>query len=105
MTENQQIASTIIDQLGGHKFLAMTGANSLVAGERNVFMRLPRNLTKNRITGVRITLNYADTYDVATCVQKGSPTFEVTWPVTVGGVYADNLREVFTHLTGLDTSL
>lgn len=105
MTENQQIAAIIIDQLGGHKFLAMTGANSLVAGDRNVFMRLPRNLTKNRITGLRVALNARDTYDVTACVQKGSPTFKVEWSEPVTDVYADNLPDVFTSITGLDTKL
>jgi hypothetical protein len=46
-----RVADFILAQLGAHKCLAMTGASHLVAGERALHMRLPRNASgANRLT-------------------------------------------------------
>jgi hypothetical protein len=38
-----QVANTILQQLGASRFLAMTGARNLVAGEDTLQFDLPRN--------------------------------------------------------------
>ena len=38
-----KVANTILEQLGGQKFLAMTGANHLVADGNTLRMALPKN--------------------------------------------------------------
>lgn len=60
MTQNQQIANTILQQLGGKRFLIMTGAKQLVAIENGLRFRIGRNGSKANM--VRIVLKADDTY-------------------------------------------
>jgi hypothetical protein len=57
----QGIAQTIFAQLGGRRFIAMTGARNLVGGENYLMFSLPTGFAKNRINNVRITLDWTDT--------------------------------------------
>jgi hypothetical protein len=57
-----KVSRIILQQLGGSKFLAMTGARNLTYSDKTLSMQLPRN-PKN-IKGVHITLNSRDEYDV-----------------------------------------
>ena len=58
------IAKTILQQLGGNKFVVMTGAKSLCGGENYLSFRIPGTMTRDRINYVKITLNSMDLYDV-----------------------------------------
>lgn len=91
-----QVAQTILSQLGGNKFLAMTGATVSREGD-DLHVRLPRYRT------VIVKLTAADDYTVE-LVKMNSKTYAITRK-TVDGVYCDNLQEVFTSLTGLLTRL
>lgn len=92
----------IYRQLGSHKFLAMTGAKQLVGSEDALMFSLPASLTKGRGNKFRITLMPTDTYKLELMKLRG---VDVTWLDTREDIYADVLREVFTRMTGLDTSL
>jgi hypothetical protein len=97
---NQQIASIILEQLGGNRFIAMTGAKNLLAGERTLSFKIPRS---NDITHVSITLDCEDTYRVTFNKIVGTKP-----PVIIhtrGSVYADQLQTLFTDQTGLATRL
>lgn len=106
------IATTILDQLGGNRFLAMTGANHLVDDGNTLRMTLPKNASKaNRLY---ITLDADDTYTMhffrftpgrlnrKTYEWTGDKTQEVK---TVSGVYFDMLQDIFTDTTGMYTHL
>jgi hypothetical protein len=55
-----RVADIILDQLGGNKFLAMTGAHHLLADGNTLRMQLTKNMSKaNRLW---ITLDADDTY-------------------------------------------
>lgn len=54
MSENQEIASVILQQLGGRHFCITVGAKQLVAIDRGLRFRIGRNYSKANI--VRITL-------------------------------------------------
>ena len=55
-----KVAEKILEQLGGQKFIAMTGANHFVADGNTLRMALPKNASKaNRLY---ITLDATDTY-------------------------------------------
>jgi hypothetical protein len=100
------VANTILAQLGGRKFVAMTGASSFVGGNDTLTFRLPRSdYNKKRIKGVRITLTPDDLYTMIFFKQKGRPTFEVVEVAKHEGIYADQLAEIFTSETGLYTHL
>ena len=97
-----RVAQTILEQLGGRRFIAMTGASELVGGTDYLMFRLPGGLAKNGINKVKITLDWTDTYIVET-MRLGPVACEIIEQSDF--VYADSLQNVFTSLTGLDTHL
>ena len=93
-----QVAQTILSQLGGNRFIAMTGAKGFAAAERTLVFSIGRNSSK--VNRVRINLDGNDTYTLefsryANYQHKTLKTYE--------GVYADMLQELFTEYTGLYT--
>lgn len=99
-------AETILQQLGGNQFRAMTGARDFVAcetttGEPALQFRLPRKF--NGGNKLRITLRASDEYAVEFWHVKGTNIFQVG--ETIEGVQASALRRVFTSITGLDCTL
>lgn len=96
------VAQTILAQLGGRRFIAMTGAKDFVACNNGLNFRIPGVNTKDRVNKVRVVLNPSDTYDVLTYRVR---RLDVDHVDTRCDVYADNLQEVFTRMTGLDTHL
>ena len=98
------IASTILNQIGGRKFVAMTGAKDFIDLKNGLQFRLPstRHYTRDGINSVRVILDADDTYTVEFWKVRGINAKQVR---TVDQVYADNLQHVFTTYTGLDTHL
>lgn len=99
---NRDIANTILEQLGGNRFRAMTGAKSFSAGERSLAFRLSSRLTRDKIACVRITLGASDTYAVEFLAIRGLKVVVVDMRVDV---FCDQLQDVFTQVTGLQTRL
>lgn len=95
-----QVANTILAQLGGGKFLAMTGARNLMAGERDLSFRIGRN--PRNVTHVRIMLNQWDEYEV-----EFIDTRRMRYLVrgAFSHVEAAQLRPIFMRETGLEVSL
>ena len=56
------VARTILEQLGGNRFCAMTGAKNLVDCGDALAMKIGRNKTSSNY--LKITLNSMDTYDM-----------------------------------------
>ena len=97
---NKREGAEVIAQLGGGRFIAMTGAKDFFIGPKGVVFKIGRN-AKN-VNYVRINLNSMDTYDVEFLqVRK----FKEKVKSTAKGVYADSLRGAFEQNTGLRTSL
>jgi hypothetical protein len=94
------IATTILEQLGGNRFLTMTGAKGLLDTGRGLQMKLP---TISRASCIVITLEADDTYTVQAYRGRGLNMCAYGEPVSQ--VYADSLRRVFEDLTGLYTKL
>jgi hypothetical protein len=99
-----QIAATILEQLGGRRFLLMTGTKNLVAAERALIFDLPKCFAKDGINKIRIELELNDTYTL-TFFRLARRGLEVTTVAERELVYAEDLRRVFTSITGLDTRL
>lgn len=95
----KEIAQTILNQLGGNKFITMTGAKvsySLNENDQPVLScRLPSNFAKNGINLFKVVYNYGlDLYFLSfNKDEKLLKTFEE--------VYADDLIEIFESETGL----
>lgn len=112
--EQRAVATTIWQQLGGKRFAVMTGAKDpLALGESSgaplggLRFSLPTGFSQvnGKSTGINrvfIRVNASDTYDIEFGGARGR---SYTVRATAEDIYADNLREVFTRYTGLDTSL
>jgi len=102
MPTNIQVAKTILEQIGGNRFVAMTGARNLLAGPNFLAFKLPSYFARNGINAVRITLTPDDLYRVEFSKVRA---MKVT-PISVhDGIYCDGLAPLFTAETGLDTRL
>lgn len=97
-----QVAHTILDQLGGSRFVAMTGAKQLVALERGLQFKIGSGAV-NRANTVKIELDASDTYTVTFYRVRGLDVVRIGEPLQ--GVYADQLQGAFTASTGMDTHL
>ena len=92
------VAQTILDQLGGRRFLVMTGAKNLVYSDNSLQMSLPRN--KAKANKLIIKLNDLDLYDVEFGSIRG---VNYTVKARTENVYNDMLVSMFEGTTGLYT--
>lgn len=108
MSNTQTVADTILAQLGGPVFIAMTGAKNLLRWDGDAttapYLQFKVGRNDNRVTHVRVTLDPSDTYIVETfrVGRRGATCDELD---RVDGVYVDMLRPTFERLTGLYTRL
>jgi hypothetical protein len=96
------VGQVILKQLGGGKFMAMTGAHSLMGMDDGLSLKLPSNFATGGINYIRIKLNVRDTYDVEFGKTRGMKYTQIS---SQEGVYNDNLRDVVSDTTGLALSL
>lgn len=96
------VAKTILQQLGGNRFVAMTGTKNFVGCDDALVMSLPRN--KSKANKLRIVLTPMDTYTME--FQKiNMKKMTVETVKTVENVYCDLLQDAFMTETGMYTSL
>ena len=101
--DTKAIAVEILNQLGGNRFIAMTGAKQFVSLEKGgLIFKLPSNFAASGINLVKIELDPSDTYNVYFYKSRGVSLKEVK---TMTMIYCDQLQEVFTDVTGLNTYL
>lgn len=93
MKTDMTVANEILRQLGGRRFIVMTGARDFTGTANTLTFRIARYF-------VRITLTALDLYDVELISIR---TLKVT--KSENGIYNDMLQAAFTRLTGLDTHL
>jgi hypothetical protein len=97
--EMNQVAQTIIDQLGGAgKLTAMTGAHSFLAMESGVQFKFKGSKQANCII---VKLNPSDTYTVE--FWRTGRTAKHVLGIT--SAYAEDLKPLFEQTTGLYLSL
>jgi hypothetical protein len=104
MSHGSEVAKTILSQLGGNRFVTMTGAKNFAShgDECALSFRIASTMTENKCNHVKITLNSSDLYDV---------TFSKIFKLTVkeiskhNDLYAEDLVNLFESETGLYTHL
>ena len=107
------VPNEILKQLGGNKFLAMTGANHLVGDGNTLRMQLQRNGSKaNRLW---ITLDEGkDLYTMRFFRYSPGKLSQKTWEwvgekidheVVYADLFFDQLQEIFTQHTKMYTHL
>jgi len=92
-------AGEMLKQLGGRKFIMMTGAKNFAVGPKGASFKIGRN-SKN-VNFVRIDLKN-DLYDME-FIQMRAGKLKVKSKVKQ--IYADQLQQMFTKHTGMYTSL
>ncbi len=91
-------ANEILNQLGGNKFIAMTGVTCYSDGNTLVC-----KFKGSKVANIMyVTLNENDLYDVKICKFKGMDIKSVK---EVNGAYSDMLKPLFEKTTGLRASL
>lgn len=100
------IAKTILSQLGGNRFITMTGAKHFVGlTEPGLQFDLPTDTVAiNNVTRLRVILDPCDTYTVIS-FRKKRGQLEYIEVTRQSGIYCDMLEGTFTEMTGLYTSL
>ena len=99
------IAQTILQQLGGRRFVAFTGSKQLTDMGNGLRM----NLARNKTSANRLDIIYdggADLYNLHFYRKTFSKkTFEVKVKdiAKYEGIYFDRLQSIFTEVTGLRT--
>lgn len=96
----KDLAVEILRQLGGNKFLAMTGAKNLGYSDDSLSFKLPR--AKNTIQYVKITLNAMDLYDVVFINGRKNVIKIVS---EFKNIYCEDLKSLVERETGLYLSL
>jgi len=94
------VANTILEQLGGRKFVVMTGAKNPVGSENSLSFRLPK--AAKSINAVKITLDPSDTYSVEFGRVHGG-VYRVIEKHS--DIYCDQLVSLFEQTTKLVTRL
>jgi len=106
------VANTILEQLGGNKFIACTGSKNFISDGNSLRMMLVKN--KSTANYLTITLNGLDSYDMEFCriiepkfnLKTGEMRkFENIKITSLKGVMFDQLQSFFTSVTDLDTHL
>ena len=100
MATDMTVAKTILEQLGGRRFIVMTGSKNFVGSNDSLSFKVGSNGSK--VTHVRVTLTPADLYTV---VFMNVRKFEVKELSKHEDVYNDQLQEIFTRETGMYTRL
>lgn len=115
-------AKTILAQLGGNKFLAMTGAKNLLDTGDGLSMHLPQNGSKAKYLSIKLDRK-TDTYTMifqyeakkldkemtkaakSMGIKKRFYTSSLKEVANFSGVYFDKLQERFIEVTKMYTSL
>lgn len=101
MKTTKQISETILNQLGNHRFITMTGAKDMNYTGNALHFKFGSG-AKNKANHCSITLQSDDTYMVD--FHKVS-NFHAKHIGSFRDIYVSNLKSFFTEQTGMETSL
>ena len=98
---NTDIAKTILEQLGGQRFIMMVGAKNLVALSDGIRFQLKSCTFNKGIKDIVIILDFAsDTYIMKFYKNLAKSDLPI---VEINEVYCDMLESMFEQETGLYT--
>ena len=108
MDEMQRISREIYNQIGGHRFVVMTGCSDFYTIRNGLSMKIPRN--KSNANKLEIVLNDKDLYNVS-FYKNTLPNIKNNFlgkKILVkefSDIYCDQLENIFESVTGLYTKL
>lgn len=104
---DNQVAAIILQQIGGRRFVAMTGSHDFI----NLGNGLRMSLCRNKTSANRLEIIYdegADLYNMRffrISIHHEPFDIKVKDIEKIDGVYCDMLEDIFTDVTGLDTRI
>ncbi len=104
-TNEVTVATEILNQLGGRRFIMMTGAKNILGDKDSLIFTLPRGTTRNKANTVVIKLDAMDTYTVTFYKASANAAVQCKVMGQFEGIYNDMLVKLFETETGLYTSL
>ena len=99
INENK-VGKIILQQLGGNKFIAMTGAKGFGITGNTLVFKIGRN--SKGVNYIRITLDSNDTYTMEFINIRKQ---KITIKAKHSGIYNDQLTTIFEKETGMYTHL
>lgn len=102
---SNNVALTTLEQLGGKRFVAMTGANGFLFGSDRNTVPTVQFYFKGCRKFNHLTVGYWRELDEYTMTFLKITSKGITATSEHGGVYCDQLQAIFTRVTGLDTHL
>ena len=100
------VADTILEQLGGNRFISMTGAKTFVGDDNKLQFSIPRNQSKaNKVVIIYNPGRDDYTVEFWKIGERRSGELIMKKLKSGEGLYADQLRAYFTDTTGMETSL
>lgn len=113
MSDEKHEAEIILHQLGGNRFMVMTGAYNFLYSKclddcGNVIGTSLQFRFKGSTKSNCLIIDYSHGYDLYRMrfLKIGrSPKFKVSEVEDISEVYAEDLQHIFTGITGLYTSL
>ena len=97
-------AQIILQQLGGNKFIAMTGCKNFLHSNQGQTLTMDLPINASQARRLQITLNGLDLYDMMFFHYKPK-TLDIVIIAVYNNIYDDQLQPIFTALTGLQTHL
>lgn len=95
------ISETILEQLGGQKFVAMTGCKNLRTNGNDLIINLPKNKSKANLLKIKLV---NDLYNME-FLNFNKKTCNIKTIENYNCVYAEQLKGLFESVTGFYTSL
>lgn len=105
------VPSIILEQLGGQKFIAMTGCKNFVGDKNMLRMTIPKNMSKaNRLEITLVDDLYNMRFYKYSAPRLNKKTFQYVDEKVVEvaffeGIFFDSLCDIFTQVTGMYTRL
>ena len=103
--QTTHFAEVILQQLGGNRFVAMTGASNFLFDDAASSLTFKVGKNAQKVTHVRIMVEPTDTYRVEFLRVRAGRNYRVETLRDDSTVFVDALRRVFTAGTGLAVSL
>ena len=103
--QEPNIAKTILQQLGGNKFISTTGAKNFTNIPNGLSFKIAitgAGITKQNINYIKIIMNSSNTYTMEFGITRITEYKIIN---TIKDVHAEQLQKIFTRETGLETHL
>jgi hypothetical protein len=103
MGQINKTVETILEQMGGFRFIKMVGAHNLTNRDKGTTLGFHFRMCR-KANICLIHLNGMDLYDIE-FHQYSKKNFTTKKKEEYNDIYAEDLQRIFTEYTGLDTHL